>query len=62
MAGKRRAKRDADTGELTSLWLGFNANQAWLEKAFGADGAAEARRRAVALLAGGWGAAWELVD
>ncbi len=58
MARKPRAKR-SETGELTTgRWEQLNANQASLEARLGADGAADARARAAALLEHGWGACW----
>ena len=58
MARKPRAKRQPD-GELTTgRWEQLDANQASLEARLGADGAAIARARAVALLEHGWGACW----
>jgi hypothetical protein len=62
MASKPRAKR-SETGELTTgLWETFRANQQALEARLGADGAADARARAEALVSGGWGAAWPAIE
>ncbi len=62
MARKPRAKR-SETGELTTgRWEQLDANEKALQQALGADGAAMARARAVALLEAGWQAAWPVIE